>query len=109
MSNDAAAHGCLTDMAHADQCPHRAFTSLSAATWRLADLGAKHSFLKAGLGWGHMPMHMVEADIASGALVRIRIEGFARETAMPMRAVYRKDAPPGPAARTFLSQVKEAL
>ena len=28
----------------------------SALTWRLADLGAKHAFLREGLGWGHMPL-----------------------------------------------------
>ena len=33
----------------------RDFGVLSPLTWRLADLGAKHAFLKAGLGWGHMP------------------------------------------------------
>src|SRR5258706_12255434 len=30
----------------------RNFGVLSPLTWRLADLGAKHAFLKAGLGWG---------------------------------------------------------
>ena len=45
----------------------RNFGVLSPLTWRLADLGAKHAFLKAGLGWGHMPLHMVKADLDSGA------------------------------------------
>jgi hypothetical protein len=44
----------------------RDFGVLSPLTWRLADLGAKHAFLKAGLGWGHMPLHMVKADLDSG-------------------------------------------
>jgi DNA-binding transcriptional LysR family regulator len=30
----------------------RDFGVLSPLTWRLADLGAKHAFLRAGLGWG---------------------------------------------------------
>ena len=38
----------------------RDFGVLSPLTWRLADLGAKLAFLRAGLGWGHMPLHMVE-------------------------------------------------
>ncbi len=73
----------------------RSFGVLSPLTWRLADLGAKHAFLKAGLGWGHMPLHMV-----------IRVEGAARDTALPMKVVFRKDAPPGPAGRTFIAQLK---
>jgi len=84
----------------------RDFGVQSALTWRLADLGAKHAFLKAGLGWGHMPAHIVRADLDSGTLVRIRVEGVPREVLMPMRVVYRKDAPPGPAARTFIAQLK---
>ncbi len=36
----------------------------SRNTWRLSDLGAKHAFLIAGLGWGHMPKPMVANDLA---------------------------------------------
>lgn len=81
------------------------FGVLSPSTWRLGDLGAKHAFLKAGLGWGHMPLHMVKEDLESGTLVTIRIEGLPREVLMPMKVVYRKDAPPGPAARAFIAQL----
>jgi DNA-binding transcriptional LysR family regulator len=84
----------------------RDFGVLSPLTWRLADLGAKHAFLKAGLGWGHMPLHMVKADLDSGALVKIRVEGTPRDMSLPMRVVFRKDAPPGPAARAFIVQLK---
>jgi DNA-binding transcriptional LysR family regulator len=82
------------------------FSVLSPLTWRLADLGAKHAFLKAGLGWGHMPLHMVQADLDSGALVKIRVEGTPRDMTMPMMVVFRKDAPPGPAGRAFIAQLK---
>jgi DNA-binding transcriptional LysR family regulator len=84
----------------------RNFGVLSPLTWRLADLGAKHAFLKAGLGWGHMPLHMVKADLDSGALVKIRVEGNPRDMSLPMKVVFRKDAPPGPAARAFIAQLK---
>ena len=84
----------------------RDFGVLSPLTWRMADLGAKHAFLRAGLGWGHMPLHMVEADLDSGALVKIRVQGVARDMLMPMSVVFRKDAPPGPAARAFIAQLK---
>ncbi|NPT46380.1 LysR family transcriptional regulator [Paraburkholderia sp. 1N] len=83
----------------------REFGVLSPSTWRLADLGAKYAFLKAGLGWGHMPLHMVKADLESGTLVTIRVEGLPRDVMMPMKVVYRKDAPPGPATRAFIAQL----
>ena len=55
-------------------------------------------------GWGHTPLHMVQADLAKGTLVKIRFEGFAREMVMSMKAVFRKDAPAGPAGRAFIEQ-----
>jgi DNA-binding transcriptional LysR family regulator len=85
----------------------REFGVVSPLTWRLADLGAKHAFLKAGLGWGNMPLHMVRSDLDSGALVKIRIGGFPRDMFLAMRAVFRKDAPPGPAGRAFIAQLKK--
>src|SRR6266853_4129266 len=85
----------------------RDFGVLSPLTWRMADLGARHAFLRAGLGWGHMPLHMVQADLDSGVLVKIRVQGLPRDVLMSMRVVFRKDAPPGPAARTFIAQLKQ--
>jgi len=86
----------------------RNFGVLSPLTWRLADLGAKQAFLRAGFGWGHMPLAMVQDDLANGSLVKIRIEGFpARAQFLLMQAVYRKDAPPGPAGRAFIRQLKQ--
>jgi len=86
----------------------RDFAVQSPLTWRLADLGAKRAFLRAGLGWGHMPLPMVEEDLAAGRLKRLRIaDADPRYAQMPMRAVWRKDAPPGPAGRAFLAQLRD--
>ena len=51
----------------------REFGVMSTQTWRLADLFAKHAFLLNGLGWGGMPVHVVQQDIASGRLVELEI------------------------------------
>jgi len=84
----------------------RDFSVFSPLTWRLADLGAKLAFLRAGLGWGHMPLHMVSADLDANALVKIRVEDVPRSPMMAMKAVFRKDSPPGPAGRAFIAQLK---
>lgn len=87
----------------------KSFGVFSPSIWRLADLGAKHAFLRAGFGWGHMPLAMVQGDLEAGTLVRLRLEAFQPATPpIAMFAVYRKDAPPGPAGRWFLDQLKEA-
>lgn len=86
----------------------RNFGVLSPQIWRLADLGAKHAFLRAGLGWGHMPRHMVEDDLVRGSLVQIELEANPLVgSAFSMHAIHRKDAPPGPAGRWFVSKLRQ--
>ncbi len=58
----------------------RDYGVLSGRAWRLADLGAKHSMLLAGLGWGNMPSHLVQNDIAQGRLKVIRPVEFELES-----------------------------
>lgn len=88
----------------------REFGVFSTRTWRLADLGAKHAFLRAGLGWGGMPAERVEADLKTGALVEIQLNdapsgGFV----MPMYAAHRPDTPPGPAGRWLIDRLKDTV
>lgn len=84
------------------------FGVLSPQTWRLADLGAKHAFLRAGLGWGGMPAELVQSDLKRGTLVKIiAADAPPRGFALSMHAVYRTEAPPGIAARWFIDRLKE--
>lgn len=39
--------------------------------WLVNDLGAKRDLLRAGLGWGHLPRHLVSEDLASGQLIEL--------------------------------------
>ena len=75
----------------------------SPSTWRLADLSTKYAFLKDGVGWGSMPRHMVESDIAVGSLVLLNVR---EDFALTMSACYRASAPPGPAGRWFIDHLK---
>lgn len=71
-------------------------------TWRIADLGAKHAMLRAGLGFGSMPLHLVAADLESGALVRLVPQDWdGRSTAvkLPMCVVRRVRDALGPATQ----------
>lgn len=75
----------------------------SPTSWRLADLSTKHALLKDGIGWGSMPLHMVESDIAEGHLIHLNT-GIG--LALGMNAVYRAATPPGPAGRWFIDRLK---
>jgi DNA-binding transcriptional LysR family regulator len=85
----------------------REFGVMSPSTWRLGDLFAKHAFLLNGLGWGGMPMHAVKDDLAAGRLVELQIEDVPPGgLILPMAAVYRTAAPPGPAGRWLIERIK---
>jgi DNA-binding transcriptional LysR family regulator len=75
----------------------------AADEWRLADLGAKHALLLAGVGWGNMPEPNVRADLAVGRLVRLELPE-ARSGVYSFQAMYRTDAPPGPAAAWLIQR-----
>lgn len=81
----------------------RDFSVSSPKTWRLADLGAKHSLLREGIGWGNMPLPMIEADLMAGALVRLAIPDHPGGT-YRFSGIWRRDTPPGPAASWLLDQ-----
>jgi len=39
----------------------------------VTDVAVKLALLRAGIGWGYMPMHLVDADLARGSLVKIAL------------------------------------
>lgn len=81
----------------------REFAVVSPHTWRLADLGAKLALLREGIGWGNMPRPMIEADLAAGTLVELKMPD---NTGIDYRlsSIYRSDTPPGPVAAWSLER-----
>lgn len=84
------------------------FSVHSRLSWRMSDLGTKHALLRAGMGWGYMPEHVVRDDLASGKLVRILTSQHSPEgRALPIQCVYRPDHPAGPALSWWLDTLAE--
>lgn len=84
----------------------RDYSVLSPKTWRLADLGAKHALLREGVGWGNMPLPMIEPDLVAGTLVRLAMPDHPGGT-YRFAGIWRRDTPPGPAASWLLEQFVE--
>jgi DNA-binding transcriptional LysR family regulator len=106
-SRDLAQHVQLVLTDRTELSAGQEFGVFSPHTWRLADLGAKHAFLRAGLGWGGMPAAMVERDLKEGALVEVTLEDAPADgIILPMAAAFRADSPPGPAGRWFIDEMK---
>jgi DNA-binding transcriptional LysR family regulator len=88
----------------------RDYGVLSGRTWRLADLGAKHAMLLAGLGWGNMPVHLVETDIAERRLRVIRpVEFDARIDQVGMCGTYLADHRLGPAGQWMVEYLADSM
>jgi DNA-binding transcriptional LysR family regulator len=83
----------------------RDFAVFGLNTWRMSDLGAKHALLRAGLGWGNMPIHMVADDLAVGRLTRLDLPDW-RGGDYPLHIVFRTAAPPGPAGRWLIERLR---
>jgi len=95
----------LTD--RSDLTAGRDFGVASASTWRLADLSTKYAFLKDCVGWGGMPLHMVEKDIAAGTLVVLDVDDMPPSGWMLTMSVYHQPSqPPGPAGKWFVDHLK---
>jgi DNA-binding transcriptional LysR family regulator len=79
--------------------------------WRVNDLELRYRMIREGLGWGAMPAHMVEADIANGSLVVLPLDqsdpaNLARR--VPLSAAHLKTKPLGPAGRWLVSRISQA-
>ena len=86
-------------------CKGRDFSVNASRTWRLADLSMKHVLLKAGIGWGMMPLDMVSADLASGSLTKLEIPDVTPFDYL-LDAIHRRDVPPGPAAMWLIERFR---
>jgi DNA-binding transcriptional LysR family regulator len=86
------------------------YTVFATRTWRLADLGARHAMVVAGLGWCSMPLHMVKDDLAARRLVRLDIRWPGGVKGFPSPGVLlarRKDKVLGPAGAWLAQRLLE--
>lgn len=73
---------------------------LSPRTWRVVDLATKLALIANGLGWGHMPEHVVRNDLLAGRLVGLHLEAWGRAALRrSLVLVRRRDVVMGPVAR----------
>jgi DNA-binding transcriptional LysR family regulator len=83
----------------------RDFSVYTGRTWRVNELALKRDLLIAGLGWGYMPEHLIEREIAAGSLCPLRVEGLRDKNTVALLVVRKRDVLLGPAARWILSRL----
>lgn len=73
--------------------------------WHVTDLNVKLQLLRAGIGWGSLPDHMVRDDVAAGRLRVLEMEsweGRDRMPSFPCSLIRLKKAVLGPATRHLI-------
>jgi DNA-binding transcriptional LysR family regulator len=89
----------------------RGHNVLSKRTWRVSDLATKHALLKAGVGWGYLPRHVVMPDLRGGTLVAMTFAATdeAAAASRTMVIAHREAQTLGPAARWLADGLASAL
>ncbi|MEM6464184.1 MAG: LysR family transcriptional regulator [Pseudomonadota bacterium] len=78
--------------------------------WEIAELDMRHLMIRRGMGWGTVPLYLVEDDLARGDLITLDMS--ARPDAamrVPLFAVHKKDASVGPATRWLIQKMREVF
>jgi len=76
------------------------FVLEGARNCTVGDQHTKKQLILSGMGWGHMPLHLVEAELRSGKLVTLEGRHFKR-TRLDIVVARRVDRQPGPVARAL--------
>ena len=77
-----------------------------ARHWTVSDQSMKRELIVQGMGWGHMPLFMVEDELADGRLKSIAGRHFRGRT-VALVAARRRDQPRGPVAERLWRYVAE--
>ena len=78
----------------------------STKVWRVADASTKLGLIRAGLGWGYLPLDLVQADLDRGGLIQLILEERGPDPLLvPLTGITRIESPPGPAGRWLLNEM----
>jgi DNA-binding transcriptional LysR family regulator len=78
---------------------------ISPHIWRVPDIKSKYDLILRGFGWGMLPAHLVDADLAAGVLDQLALPFITSLPGLPVFIFSQIDIPLGPAARLFREQV----
>jgi DNA-binding transcriptional LysR family regulator len=82
------------------------FVVPGAHSWTVADQHTKKDLIVHGMGWGHMPLHLVERELRAGKLLSLEGRHFKRSK-LDLVIARRRDSPPGRVARQLWQSFEE--
>ena len=80
-----------------DAQAHRSVLNPPRALWHTADLHTKRAMIRAGLGWGNLPTHMIAQDLEEGRLRALTPAVWEHvRWSLPLYTIWPKAAHQGP-------------
>lgn len=76
------------------------FLIQEARSWTVADQQTKKDLIVHGMGWGHMPLHLIDKELKSGKLQSLESRHFKRSK-LDIVAARLRDQPVGPVAQAL--------
>ncbi|RKP52247.1 LysR family transcriptional regulator [Trinickia fusca] len=83
------------------------FVIKDAPSWTVADQHTKKALIVQGMGWGHMPLYLVQRELRSGKLVSLEGRHFKRSK-LDIVAARLRGRPAGPVATALWRYFGEA-
>ena len=74
--------------------------------WTVSDFAAKKEILLAKLGWGGIPTHMIERELAQGELVALNVEGYQKRQSQLFQ-MRKRDKDVGIVAQSIWEQLSK--
>ncbi len=69
--------------------------------WDVTDFWTKKDIILEGMGWGALPLHVVEEELEQGELVKLEVEGLPQKISLPAYLARKKEGQLGPVAQAF--------
>lgn len=74
--------------------------------WGVGDLHAKKEIILAGMGWGGLPLHLVQRELERKVLVKIKVAHFQTHTVV-LQLLRRRDQVHGPVSQTLWAALRD--
>jgi len=83
-------------------------TDPNRKSWSVNDFHTKKELILAGLGWGGLPEHLIEAELENTSLIPINVEGIPKKTTGTLYMFRSREQKHGPVSTKFWNELIKA-
>lgn len=75
--------------------------------WKVNDFQTKKEIIMQGMGWGTLPEHLIENELAQGLWAPVKVEGQVKPPDIEVRVARLESEPVGPVAQRLWQLFRE--